>query len=65
MRKAILLEVRLWVEGEAEAAADFAALTTRAVREIVAAGADTHPELKVRVRSVREARDDDETRRRE
>ena len=65
MRKAILLEVRLWVEGEAEAAADFAELTTRAVREIVAAGAEAHPELKVRVRSVREARDDDETRRRE
>ena len=65
MRKAILLEVRLWVEGEAEAAADFAEVTTRAVREIVAAGAEAHPGLKVRVRSVREARDDGETRRRE
>ena len=65
MRKAILLEVRLWVEAEDEAAADFAERTTRAVREIVAAGAEAHPALKVRVRSVREARDDDETRRRE
>ena len=57
MRKAILLEVRLWVEAEDEAAADFAERTTHAVREIVAAGAEKHPEMKVRVRSVREARD--------
>jgi hypothetical protein len=57
MKKAILLEVRLWVEAEDEAAADFAARTTRAVRDIVAAGAKEHPELKVRVRSVREASD--------
>jgi hypothetical protein len=57
MRKAILLEVRLWIEGDEEAAADFGERATRAVREIVAAGAEQHPELKVRVRSVREARD--------
>ena len=57
MRKAILLEVRLWVEGEDEAPADFAARTKRAVREIVEAGAERHPELAVRVRSVRESRE--------
>jgi hypothetical protein len=57
MRKAILLEVRLWIEAEDEAAADFAERTARAVRDIVAAGAERHPELKVRVRSVREASD--------
>ena len=57
MRKAILLEVRLWIEAEDEAAADFAERTTRAVREIVAAGAKEHPDLKVRVRAVREARE--------
>jgi hypothetical protein len=57
MRKAILLEVRLWIEAEDEAADDFAARTARAVREIVAAGAEQHPEMKVRVRSVREARE--------
>ena len=57
MRKAIMLEVRLWVEGEDEAPADFAARTKRAVREIVEAGAERHPELAVRVRSVRESRE--------
>ena len=57
MRKAILLEVRLWIEAEDEAAADFAERTTRAAREIIAAGAEKHPELKVRVRSVHEARE--------
>ncbi len=58
MRKAIMLEVRLWVEGDDEPAADFAGRTTRAVREIIAAGAEKHPELEVRVRSVRERRDE-------
>ena len=57
MRKAILIEVRLWVEGEDEPAADFAQRTTRAVREMIAEGAKEHPDLKVRVRAVREARE--------
>lgn len=56
MRKAILLEVRLWVEGEGEPADDFAAFTTQVVKDVVAAGAKEHPELKIVVRSVREHR---------
>lgn len=54
MRKAILLEVRLWVEGDDAPAHDYASSTMQAVREIVAAGASRHPELTVTVRSVRE-----------
>ena len=57
MRKAIRIEVRLWVEGEDEAAADFAARTTQAVREIIEAGAERFPELSVRVQRVRERAD--------
>lgn len=54
MRKAILLEVRLWVEGDDPPAHDFAASTMQAVREILAAGATRHPELAVTVRAIRE-----------
>ena len=59
MRKAILLEVRLSIEADDDAAADFAARTAAAVRDIIDAGAARHPEMKVRVRSVRESRDRD------
>jgi hypothetical protein len=58
MRKAIMLEVRLWIEGDEDAPADFAARTKRAVRDMLEAGAARHPDLAVRVRSVREAQDD-------
>lgn len=54
MRKAILLEVRLWVEGDDAPAHDYAASTMQAVREIIVAGASRHPELTVTVRGVRE-----------
>ena len=54
MKKAIRLEVILWIEGEDEPAHDWTKHTTRAVRAIIAAGAKTHPELAVKVRSVRE-----------
>lgn len=57
MRKAIVLEVRLSVEGDDEAGADFAARATRLVRDVIEAGAEAHPELVVKVRRVREARD--------
>jgi hypothetical protein len=60
MRKAIQLVVTLWVEGEDEPAHDFAASTNKAVREIIAAGRDKHPELKVTVKRVVERNDDDE-----
>lgn len=54
MRKAIRLEVVLWIEGEDEPGHDWTKVTTKAVREIIAAGAKTHPALAVKVRSVRE-----------
>ena len=54
MRKAIQLEVRLWIEGEDEPAHDWAKRATKAVREIIAAGAKNHPELDVKVRAIRE-----------
>ncbi len=54
MKKAILLELRLWIEGEDEPANDWAARTQAAVREIVAEGAKGHPELTVTIRRVRE-----------
>jgi hypothetical protein len=59
MRKAIQLVVTLWVEGEDEPAHDFASSTTKAVREIIAAGRARHPELKVTVKRVVERNDDD------
>ena len=54
MRKAIELEVRLWIEGEDEPAHDWAKQTAKAVREIITSGAKTHPELVVKVRAIRE-----------
>ena len=57
MRKAIRIDVRLWIEGEDEPAADFAARTTAAVRDIIAAGAERFPDLAVRVQRVRERTD--------
>ena len=55
MRKAIQLEVRLWIEGEGEPAEDWARSTTKVVRQIIAEGARaTHPELVVKVRAIKE-----------
>ena len=54
MRKALMLDVRLWVEGEAEPADDFAAAATAAVRDILKAGAESHPEVTVKVRAIKE-----------
>jgi hypothetical protein len=57
MRKAIMIEARMWIEGEAEAAHDFAASSTQALREIIEAGAVKHPELRVTIKKLREAKD--------
>lgn len=57
MRKAILLDVRVWVEAEDEPAHDFAQSSIAAVREIISSGSAAHPELKVTVRRVREVND--------
>ena len=54
MRKAIRLRVTLWIEGEDEPAHDFAASTIQAVKDIIAAGSSSHPELKVTVKKVAE-----------
>lgn len=54
MRKAIQLKVMLWIEGDDEPAHDFAASTMRAVRDVIAAGAKVHPELRFKIRSVEE-----------
>lgn len=54
MRKAIQVEVRLWIEAEDEPAHDFAASTLAAVREIVTKGAAAHPELAVTIKRVKE-----------
>ncbi len=55
MRKAIQLDVRLWIEGDDEPAHDFAASTIAAVREMIEAGAAKHPELAVKVKRVKES----------
>ena len=65
MRKAIQLEVRLWIEGEDEPAHDFAQSTIQAVKEMLAAGESSHPELKVTIKKIVEDTnydaEDDET----
>jgi len=58
MRKAIALNVNLWIEGEDEPAHNFAESTKQAVREIVDAGSATHPELRITIQDLAE-RDDD------
>ncbi len=55
MRKAILLTVDLWIEGEDEPVHNWAATAVRAVREIIAAGKRTHPELDVSIQRIEEA----------
>lgn len=54
MRKAITIEIRLQIEADDEPAHDFAASTIAAVKEIIAAGKKSHPELDVAVKRVRE-----------
>jgi hypothetical protein len=60
MRKAITLRVNLWIEGEDEPAHDFADSTKQAVRDIIAAGISSHPDLSVKIRGIVEANDTDE-----
>ena len=52
MRKEITLQVQLQIFGDAEPAQDFFALTEQAVREIIAAGANLRPDLRVKVKRV-------------
>lgn len=59
MRKAIALQVDLWIEGEDEPAHNFAESTKQAVSDIIAAGSSTHPELSVKINGIVERQDDD------
>lgn len=54
MRKAISIDVRLWIEGEDEPAHDFAQSTTQTVREIIETGASKYPGLSITIRSLKE-----------
>jgi len=54
MRKAISLDVRLWIEGEDEPTHDFAQSTTEAVRDIIDVGAARYPGLSIKIRSIKE-----------
>ena len=54
MKKAISLDVRLWIEGEDEPEHDFAQSTTQAVRDMIDAGAAKYPGLSIKVRSIKE-----------
>ncbi|HEX6536710.1 MAG TPA: hypothetical protein VF041_19135 [Gemmatimonadaceae bacterium] len=54
MKKAIRLRVMVWIEGEDEPAHDFFKSTSAAIRDVIAAGAKTHPELRFTVKRVRE-----------
>jgi len=54
MKKSISLEVRLSIEGEDEAAHDFAQSTTQAVRDIIESGASKYPQLSMTIRSIKE-----------
>ena len=58
MRKAIRLQVTLWIEGEDEPAHDFAKSTMKAVRDVIAAGAHAHPELRFKVTKLVEDESD-------
>lgn len=52
MRKAIGLQVSLWIEGEDAPAHNFAESTIEAVREIISEGSPKHPELKVTIKKI-------------
>ena len=54
MRKAIGLKVTLWIEGEDEPAHNFAKSTKQAVRDIITAGLQKHPELKITIKGIKE-----------
>jgi hypothetical protein len=54
MKKAISLDVRLYIEADDEPAHDFAQSTTQAVRDIIEAGSAKFPGLAIKIRSIRE-----------
>ncbi len=54
MKKGIRLNVKLWVEGDAEPAQPFLDLTSRMVKEIVSAGQPKFPGFSFVVRDINE-----------
>ena len=54
MKKAVQLDVRLWIEADDEPAHDFAAAMTDVVRQVLADGAKAHPELIIKIRAITE-----------
>jgi hypothetical protein len=60
MRKAIGLNLKLWLEGEDEPANDFAQLTMQAVAEAITTGFQQHPNLKVTIKSLVEDCDNED-----
>ena len=54
MKKAITLDIRLYIEAEDEPAHDFAQSTTQAVRDMIEAGSAQYPALAIKIRSIRE-----------
>jgi hypothetical protein len=60
MHKSVRLNVSLVVEGEDEAAHDFAASSIEAVRDILGAGRWRHPSLKVTLKKIDEDTGEDD-----
>lgn len=54
MKKAISLDLRLWIEAEDEPSHDFAQSTTQVVRDIIESGATKYPALSITIRSIKE-----------
>lgn len=54
MKKAIQLQVALYIEGEDAPAHNFADTATQAVRDILTAGSAKHPELKITIKKISE-----------
>ena len=54
MKKAIALNVALWIEGEDEPAHDFAKSISDAVRDIIQSGTTKYPGLAITIRSIKE-----------
>jgi hypothetical protein len=54
MKKAISLDIRLWIEADDEPAHDFAQSTTQAVRDIIEIGGANYPGLAIKIRSIKE-----------
>ncbi|MGB8648374.1 MAG: hypothetical protein WCF84_24270 [Anaerolineae bacterium] len=59
MRKAIRLQVTLWIEGDDEPAHNFFEATKQAVNDIISLGKLRHPGLKVTVKNIVEDTDYD------